>query len=73
MHLKYRGDRTQPYRHNRRVGLIGKVVGPNQRGEWLIVTEATYDPEQDVTFATAERILSPEHALERALADQASA
>lgn len=62
--IKYRGDRTEPYTHAAGTGLIGKVLGPNHNGQYFVVTEANYDAEADVTFATAMLLRRPEDVLD---------
>lgn len=62
--MKYRGDRSGDYRHEAGTGVVGKVVGPGYGGQWFVITEATYDPETDTTYAAAHQIRRPEAALE---------
>jgi len=60
MPLHYRGDRSAVYDPQRRTGLIGKVMGPDVDGQYLVCTDAAYDPETDVTTAEVQMVLHPE-------------
>lgn len=58
MTLKYTGDCSGDYDRARGTGLVGKVIGPTQRG-FVIVTEAVYDAELNVTLAKTEPVMHP--------------
>lgn len=65
--LKYSGDQTQSYDHGDGTGLVGKVVGPNHKGEWFVITSARYDEPTDTTYADAEPLPSPDYFLNKHL------
>jgi hypothetical protein len=67
MPFQYRGDRAQPYDHTTGQGLVGKVVGPNVDGQYMVCTDAHYDPATDKTTAQFQAIVHPETALRDAL------
>lgn len=58
--VKYSGDRSAVYDQATGAGLVGKVIGPNARRQWFVVTEANYDAETDTTYVTAELLRRPE-------------
>lgn len=57
--VSYSGEHTSTYDHETGLGLVGKVLGPNRRQEWFVITEAHYDTETDTTHATAELLGRP--------------
>jgi hypothetical protein len=57
--LKYRGDRTGSYDRGRGTGLVGKVVGPDARGHFRVITGAIYDEASDITTCDSEALVDP--------------
>lgn len=62
-HLIYQGDQSSSYDHGTGTGLVGKVMGPDARGIYMVVTDAVYDAETDTTVATFRRMPHPEDVL----------
>lgn len=65
--LKYRGDRTATYDHGTGTGVLGKIVGPNLKGQWFAVVDAQYDAAEDLTYARLVQIQSPLTAFDQAV------
>lgn len=68
--MHYRGDQTADFSRDTRTGLVGRVLGPNAKGQWFVIVSASYDPDSDTTYADAEAILSPEAHLRRMIQER---
>lgn len=69
--LAYPGDQTAEYDPATGQGLVGKVVGPDVTGRYRRVTQATYDPTNDVTLVKTAPMPDPECVLDTILGDDA--